>query len=152
MSDTANDPLAVCIEAIHGIKKPPATAFIDEIACIGCTLCIQACPVDAIIGAAKQMHTIVTAWCTGCELCLPPCPVDCIDMLPLLDRIEDPQAAAERARQRHEFHLLRGARDQREKAERLAAKAAARLSNAAADTRQALIAAAIARARQLNAR
>ena len=51
--------------------------------CIGCTLCIQACPVDAIVGAAKQMHTVISNECTGCELCLPPCPVDCIAMVPV---------------------------------------------------------------------
>lgn len=61
--------------------KPDQIAFIREAECIGCTKCIQACPVDAIIGAAKEMHTIITAECTGCELCVPPCPVDCIDML-----------------------------------------------------------------------
>lgn len=61
--------------------KAKAVAFIDETTCIGCTLCIQACPVDAIVGAAKQMHTIVAKECTGCELCLAPCPVDCISML-----------------------------------------------------------------------
>lgn len=61
--------------------KPKAVAFIDENTCIGCTLCLQACPVDAIVGAAKQMHTIIASECTGCELCLPPCPVDCISML-----------------------------------------------------------------------
>lgn len=55
-------------------------ALIDEANCIGCTLCIQACPVDAILGAAKQMHTVIAPFCTGCELCLPPCPVDCIEM------------------------------------------------------------------------
>jgi electron transport complex protein RnfB len=60
--------------------KPKAIAVIDENTCIGCTLCVQACPVDAIIGAAKQMHTIIADQCTGCELCLPPCPVDCISM------------------------------------------------------------------------
>ena len=64
----------------HGISKPKAVALIDEDTCIGCTLCIQACPVDAILGAAKQMHTIIEKECTGCELCLPPCPVDCITM------------------------------------------------------------------------
>ncbi|TAJ78233.1 MAG: electron transport complex subunit RsxB [Gallionellaceae bacterium] len=63
--------------------KGKAVAFIDENTCIGCTLCIQACPVDAIAGAAKQMHTIIAQECTGCELCIAPCPVDCISMLPV---------------------------------------------------------------------
>jgi electron transport complex protein RnfB len=62
--------------------KAKSVAFIDENTCIGCTLCIQACPVDAILGAAKQMHTIIAQECTGCELCVPPCPVDCISMMP----------------------------------------------------------------------
>ncbi|HHJ13515.1 MAG TPA: electron transport complex subunit RsxB [Gammaproteobacteria bacterium] len=57
-------------------------AVIDEQTCIGCTLCIQACPVDAILGAAKQMHTVIEDECTGCKLCIPPCPVDCIEMVP----------------------------------------------------------------------
>jgi len=65
----------------NGAEKPKTVAFIDEQTCIGCTLCIQACPVDAILGAAKQMHTIITSECTGCDLCLPPCPVDCIEMI-----------------------------------------------------------------------
>ncbi|MBU0498637.1 MAG: electron transport complex subunit RsxB [Gammaproteobacteria bacterium] len=64
-------------------EKPPALAVIDENACIGCTLCLQACPVDAILGAAKHMHTVIAAECTGCGLCLPPCPVDCIEMRPI---------------------------------------------------------------------
>lgn len=59
----------------------PMVAVIDEQTCIGCTLCIQACPVDAIVGAAKQLHTVIEEECTGCELCVPPCPVDCIDMV-----------------------------------------------------------------------
>lgn len=62
------------------VIKPRSVAIIDENTCIGCTLCIQACPVDAIVGAAKQLHVILAAPCTGCELCLPPCPVDCIRM------------------------------------------------------------------------
>lgn len=62
--------------------KAPQVAFIREAECIGCTLCIHACPVDAIVGASKMMHTVIAAHCTGCELCLPPCPVDCIDLVP----------------------------------------------------------------------
>jgi electron transport complex protein RnfB len=65
------------------IPKPKSVALIDESTCIGCTLCIQACPVDAIAGAAKQLHTVIASECTGCELCLPPCPVDCISMEPI---------------------------------------------------------------------
>jgi electron transport complex protein RnfB len=65
-----------------GIEAPPRVAVIDEDVCIGCTKCIQACPVDAIVGANKLMHTIVADLCTGCELCIPPCPVDCIAMVP----------------------------------------------------------------------
>ncbi len=72
----------------HGIQKPKSVALIDELTCIGCTLCIQACPVDAILGAAKQMHTIIASECTGCELCLPPCPVDCITMEPVVENSE----------------------------------------------------------------
>lgn len=152
MSEPAKDPLDICIDAIYAVAKPQAAAFIDETTCIGCTLCIQACPVDAIIGAARQMHTVVAAWCTGCELCLPPCPVDCISMLSLPGHAADRPARAEMARQRHELHLLRLTRERREQAGRLAAKAAAFQANAAAVTKQALIAGAIARARKLNAR
>ncbi|MGD9297092.1 MAG: electron transport complex subunit RsxB [Chromatiales bacterium] len=64
-------------------ERPPSVARIKENECIGCTLCIQACPVDAILGAAKQMHTVIESECTGCELCLPPCPVECIVMEPI---------------------------------------------------------------------
>jgi electron transport complex protein RnfB len=66
----------------NGPEKLPSVAVIDEQTCIGCTLCIQACPVDAILGAPKLMHTVIAAECTGCDLCLPPCPVDCIEMVP----------------------------------------------------------------------
>ncbi len=65
-----------------GEHKPPQVALIDEATCIGCTLCIKACPVDAIVGASRYMHTVISEDCTGCELCLPPCPVDCIELLP----------------------------------------------------------------------
>ena len=73
----------------HGEEQPPRVAVIDEATCIGCTLCIQACPVDAILGAAKQMHTVIASECTGCDLCLPPCPVDCIEMVPVKPDIKN---------------------------------------------------------------
>ena len=72
-----------------GEEKAKLVAVIREAECIGCTLCIQACPVDAILGAAKQMHTVIESECTGCELCVPPCPVDCIDMVGLKTDISD---------------------------------------------------------------
>ncbi len=65
----------------NGVEKPRTLVSIDEQSCIGCALCIQACPVDAIVGAAKLMHTVIESHCTGCDLCLPPCPVDCIDVV-----------------------------------------------------------------------
>lgn len=94
------DPKPLDDEA--GGEKPKMVAHIDEQTCIGCTLCIQACPVDAILGAAKQMHTIIESECTGCELCLPPCPVDCITMHELPETIynwkwEYPKIAEDKA-------------------------------------------------------
>ncbi len=71
------------LNAEHGEHKEQMVAIIHEETCIGCTLCIQACPVDAILGAAKQMHTVIADECTGCELCVSPCPVDCIEMVPV---------------------------------------------------------------------
>ncbi|MEJ0003399.1 MAG: electron transport complex subunit RsxB [Pararobbsia sp.] len=67
----------------NGVERPRPRARIDEDLCIGCTLCIQACPVDAIVGAAKRMHTVIESLCTGCDLCVAPCPVDCIEMIPV---------------------------------------------------------------------
>jgi electron transport complex protein RnfB len=88
-------------ESRERLERPRAVAYIDESLCIGCTLCIQACPVDAIVGAAKQMHTVVPL-CTGCDLCVAPCPVDCIVMYPSrrrhgLGRVEQADADAARA-------------------------------------------------------
>ena len=71
------------LDAAHGEEDVKKVAFIREDECIGCTKCIQACPVDAILGAAKHMHTVITDECTGCDLCVDPCPVDCIDMVPI---------------------------------------------------------------------
>ena len=79
---TLLDVEAIPLDEEHGEEKVKAVAFIREDECIGCTKCIQACPVDAILGAAKQMHTVIASECTGCDLCLEPCPVDCIDMIP----------------------------------------------------------------------
>ena len=72
----------------HGEEKVTAVAYIREDECIGCTKCIQACPVDAILGAAKQMHTVIASECTGCDLCVDPCPVDCIDMIPQSETLQ----------------------------------------------------------------
>jgi len=75
------------VEVGEAVEKPKSTAVIDEQTCIGCTLCLQACPVDAIVGAAKQLHSILASECTGCELCTNPCPVDCIHLVPLPETI-----------------------------------------------------------------
>jgi electron transport complex protein RnfB len=108
--------------------QPPLTAVIREDECIGCTKCIQACPVDAILGAAKRMHTVITDECTGCELCVAPCPVDCIDMVshpawqaaqqaenPTEERDAYLTQRAELGRQRHRARQQRLTREAREK-------------------------------------
>ena len=100
----------------NGPYRPPQVAVIEEPACIGCTKCIQACPVDAIVGASKRMHTVIASWCTGCELCLPPCPVDCIRLVPAAAL-----PPAELSRDRHERRAARLERDAREQAKRLEA-------------------------------
>ena len=120
----------------HGHEGPRQLAVIDEAWCIGCTLCIKACPVDCIVGASKLMHTIIDAQCTGCELCVPACPVDCISMTPVTGSATGWQAwspaQAEEARERYVFRTSRLQRDKRENDERLAAKAQAKLADLAA--------------------
>jgi electron transport complex protein RnfB len=130
------------LNAANGVTKPKAAALIDEQDCIGCTLCIDACPVDAIVGAAKQMHTVIEIECTGCELCLAPCPVDCIRMTPptklvaalesshsiiivneSLNENEVKKRAADHARERYQFRLLRLDREEQEQVEKFAQKA-----------------------------
>ncbi|MDH4872283.1 electron transport complex subunit RsxB [Pseudomonas sp. BN515] len=127
---------------------PPQIAFIREAECIGCTKCIQACPVDAIVGAAKQMHTVITDECTGCELCVVPCPVDCIDILPLADPAASAQRGhADQFRERFEFRNARLAREEaRRQAEREARAArAAQVQQSTAAAPQDAVQAAIER-------
>jgi electron transport complex protein RnfB len=156
------------INPANGVERPRPVAFIDESLCIGCTLCIQACPVDAILGAPKQMHTILPSLCTGCDLCVAPCPVDCIAMIPNRD---DPngertgwdawsQEQADSARARHDFRTERLKREKDENDARLAAKALEKMRAVTAEEtntaeelaekerKRAIIAAAIERARQ----
>ena len=152
------------LNPVNGFERPRPVAFIDESLCIGCTLCIQACPVDAILGAAKQMHTILPSLCTGCDLCVAPCPVDCIVMFPVTGDAAGwdawTQDQADAARARHDFRTARLERERRENDARLAAKAVAKMKEVTAETgnteaelaekerKRAIIAAAIERARQ----
>jgi electron transport complex protein RnfB len=144
----------------HGIEKPRRVAKITPELCIGCTLCLQACPVDAIVGAAKYMHTVLAQECTGCELCMDPCPVDCIDMNELMpDDTTVPAwtpSAAEWARQRHEKREQRLMREREENDARLRAKALAKLAsfdqnnqaNSEGQRKRAIVLAAIERAQK----
>jgi electron transport complex protein RnfB len=121
------------LNPVNGLERPRAVAYIDESLCIGCTLCIQACPVDAIVGAAKLMHTVVPSLCTGCDLCVAPCPVDCIVMYPVTETTgwaAWTQADADAARERHDFRTMRLKRDKQENDARLAAKAEAKMAAA----------------------
>ncbi|MHA6203061.1 RnfABCDGE type electron transport complex subunit B [Dyella soli] len=104
------DVPALPLDPAHGVEKPRTLARIVEADCIGCTKCIQACPVDAIVGAAKLMHTVITDDCTGCELCVPACPVDCIalELMPLAQVNDAGHADAARAHfMRRETRLAR---------------------------------------------
>ena len=147
-----------------GSEAPRFLAVIDESWCIGCTLCIKACPVDCIVGAPKHMHTVVEDQCTGCELCIPACPVDCISLVPAHDVHPAPTGwrawsapQADEARDRHAFRTIRIAQAKADNEARLQAKAehklanlaeASRLTDAAQlDQKRAVIEAALARAR-----
>lgn len=147
-----------------GTERPRPVALIDPKTCIGCTLCIQACPVDAIVGTSKQMHVILSDWCTGCDLCIPPCPVDCITMINVTETNTGWQAwtpeLADVARTRYVARNIRLDREQCDNDERLAKKAAAKLVSVNAENpeseeakkeqerKRAIIAAAIKRAEQ----
>jgi Na+-translocating ferredoxin:NAD+ oxidoreductase subunit B len=135
------------LDASCGVEGPLAVALIDETRCIGCTLCIAACPVDAIIGGAKRMHAVLPSLCSGCELCVAPCPVDCITLVPAARAWTAADATAARAR-----HSARAQRLVRSKAAGVARKQApAARADALEDSRravrQAAVAAALERAR-----
>lgn len=134
----------VSLDPACGLEAPRQLAVIDEAWCIGCTLCIQACPVDCIVGGSKRMHSVIDAQCTGCELCLPVCPVDCISLFP----VTGPRTGwaawsteqAQQARERFDWHRKRLGRDD---TSRVAAQAAPPRD------RRSVIDAALARARAL---
>lgn len=151
----------LALDAAFGVEGPRSVAFIDEDWCIGCTLCLDACPTDAIIGSNKRMHTVLEQHCTGCELCLPVCPVDCI----LLENVSGnatgwnawPQPLADEARARYSARQGRRVREDTEHAQRLQDKAEMKLADlpahsqhtepAVLDQKRAVIEAALARAR-----
>ncbi len=139
---------ALPLNPANGIEKPREVAYILEEHCIGCTKCLPACPVDAILGANKRMHTVIVSECTGCELCIAPCPVDCIVMVP-----DTAQAGAARGpidaeeaahfRRRYEAHLARTQRRRDEQSAKIEAKRADLKQQTGAST----LAEAIARAK-----
>jgi len=108
-----------------GVHKPKSVAFIIEESCIGCVKCIAVCPVDAILGAAKFMHTVIADECTGCELCIAPCPMDCIIMQPIDYQPEQKHSKAQLAKQRYDARNTRKEIEAFEKAERARKKKAA---------------------------
>lgn len=138
------------LNTAYGHPKPPAVAVIDEAQCIGCTFCLRACPVDAIIGAAKYMHTVLTELCTGCERCIAPCPMDCISMAPIAapPTAEARQKRADSARKRYHSRQLRLARNQQKQLpKRDEHEAATHSAEQATNKKKAAIQAAMERAR-----
>lgn len=145
----------------HGAESPLAVAVIDEAWCIGCTLCLDACPTDAIVGSNKLMHTVAEPYCTGCELCLPVCPVDCIAMRNVSGEKTGwaawSPAQAQQAQMRYQWHQERTAREKGEHQARQDQKAQEKLAHlaehskltdpVALDQKRAVIEAALARAR-----
>ena len=149
------------LNAEFGQEGPMTVAVIDENWCIGCTLCIKACPTDAILGSNKRMHTVIEPFCTGCDLCVLACPVDCITMEPISGTRAGWEAwsaaMAEQALQRYTFHQFQVARAEQENAERLEDKARHKLEHleeqsqhtdpVVLDKKRAIIAAALAKAK-----
>ncbi|WP_448098186.1 electron transport complex subunit RsxB [Luteibacter yeojuensis] len=118
------DRPVVPLDPTHGVEKPRTLARIVEADCIGCTKCIQVCPVDAILGSSKLMHTVVADLCTGCELCVPACPVDCIALDPMPLAQVDDRAHADAARLRFQRRERRLAREREARERKLAASKA----------------------------
>jgi Na+-translocating ferredoxin:NAD+ oxidoreductase subunit B len=153
---------ACALSPANGIEGPLTLAVIDENWCIGCTLCIKACPTDAIVGSHKLMHTVIEPYCTGCELCIPVCPVDCIQLEVVSGERTGwaawTEAQAAQARQRYDERKRRLVREQSEHEARLEAKARMKLADLSAhsmhsdpavlDKKRAVIEAALARARE----
>lgn len=149
---------AIALNPAHGHEGPRQIALIDPARCIGCALCIKACPVDAIIGAPRWMHAVVPELCTGCDLCIAPCPVDCIDLIDVPALREWTAADATEALQRFEARNLRLKREKADNDARLAARAQEKLdalprhtacaASDAAEQKRRTIEAALARARQ----
>lgn len=153
---------AVCeLNPQNGLEAPRTLAVIDENWCIGCTLCIKACPTDAIMGSNKLMHTVIEPYCTGCELCIPVCPVDCISLENVTGERTGwaawSEADAGLARKRYEIHSYRRMMDEGENLKRLEEKAEAALADlpghsqhtdpVVLDQKRAIIEAALARSR-----
>ena len=151
----------VPLNPANGTEAPRVMAVIDEDWCIGCTLCIKACPTDAIVGSNKRMHTVIEPYCTGCELCVPVCPVDCISLENTTGNATGwaawSQPQADQARERYAFSIARRVRDEGDNALRLGQKAVEKLADLPAhsqhtdrevlDRKRAVIEAAIKRSR-----
>ena len=152
---------AKALNSVHGQESPRQLAVIDEAWCIGCTLCLDACPTDAIVGSNKLMHTVIEPYCTGCELCIPVCPVDCISLENVTGQRSGwaawSEANAQQARRRYELHSIRRIADAGQNQKRLEEKALDALADLPAhsqhtdpivlDQKRAVIEAALARAR-----
>ncbi len=152
------------LDSDRGFERPRPLAVIREMECIGCTLCIQACPVDAIVGAPKQLHIVINERCTGCDLCVPPCPVDCITMLPITDHQTGwnawSESQAKIAKQHYESRKIRLEREKRDLLKRQTLKAVTKLKAIQKETssessilveqarKKAIIEAAMARAKE----
>lgn len=141
LAELTHQDASLYLAEMHQQEKLPTVAKIHEDECIGCTKCIQACPIDAIIGVAKQLHTVITQECTGCGLCVTPCPVDCIDMM----AVKNLQYQPEKARQRFNARKLRLTKAVAEKSE---IKLIEKNNIEETDSKKTYIQAAIARAKQ----